>query len=110
MAAEEEIQVRVTEADVSMGPAEKALVTHTQLVNGLVRAPADTLAALITEIGPLNLDDVSIDEAGRIVIDDIEFATALRRKVEEAAATGGLEGNGANVICTTFNALCAEPA
>jgi len=90
--------VTISSADVSSGPKDTVVVTSPGLVNALVRNSAGTLSDL-SAVSQLDLDSISIDEAGRVVIADKAFAAQLRADVDPATNKINEIGQGCGVGC-----------
>ncbi len=104
-----QFEVRITPLDVDTRVEGKAVLRSTPLVNGLVRKSETTLQTLEAEVASVRLETISIDECGRIVIEDEAFRAALQQKLEQSlqgddAAIGDYQCSivTVNIFCVTF--------
>lgn len=101
----EKIKIRVKKSNISQPAKDQTTISHLPLVNGLVAAPIETWQLVATIFAPVNPEHVEIDEAGRVVIRDANFAAAVKRLLDSPALQDVTEGN---VGCANVLAKCAE--
>ena len=78
------MKVGFTSADVSIGADGKARLMSASLIHGLVKTPKSTLSLLGNVVAPITLDDISIDELGRVVVDNQPFVASVRALAAKA--------------------------
>ena len=60
-----------------------AALTSSALATHLIQTPADALQ-LLGQVAPVNVSDISIDDQGRVVVDNPAFASALQQSIDAA--------------------------
>jgi hypothetical protein len=63
--------------EVAVPPPRAVTVRNASLSNALVRKPDEALA-LLNMVAPVQLEDISIDERGSVLIENEEFIKAIR--------------------------------
>ncbi|MEO3863134.1 hypothetical protein [Acrocarpospora sp. B8E8] len=97
-AIEEQVLVQFPEIDIP--PADSALIDSPSLMDQLIRNQESTLRFLSEEIAPVDVEQVSVDNRGRVVISNQRFREVLLVKLSTPApeSNNGLCGN---VKCLT---------
>lgn len=94
----EQFKTNVKLTDIDLSDPHNVSLRSPGLVNTLVHSTPHALEKLANEIGPVPIDSVSIDDAGRIVISDKDF----RAKIEERISSLGPKATAAdtNYVCS----------
>lgn len=82
--------------EIAAPPPRGVTVRNASLVNALVHKP-DAALALLNMVAPIELDDVSIDERGGVIIENDAFIKAIRTIPGIVTRPGELEAN--NGLC-----------
>ena len=82
--------------EITAPPPRGVTVRNASLTNALVHKPEAALA-LLNLVAPVQLDDVSIDERGSVIIENEAFIKAIRAIPGVVTRPGGLDAN--NGIC-----------
>lgn len=89
----------INSSDVSAGPPDNISITNMNLVNALVRDQAAVLQFLSSEVSPVNLEEISIDNDGRVVVANSTFAKTLRDGAIAADQASGMKQTGCGFGC-----------
>ena len=101
---QQDIIITSDASDISLGPDDMVTITSPSLLNSLVKASSDTVTFLSSQVAPITLDAISVDDEGRVVIADPTFASTLR-----STAAAALQTNASNNgVCG--NVKCAQRA
>lgn len=73
---EREYSVTLSDANAQT-QGQKVIIDDKVLMESLIKHGDQTVAALSLTIAPISLSDISLDESGRIVIDNADFAKAF---------------------------------
>ncbi len=88
-------KVTIDAGDVAVAADGTVKISSTSLLNGLVRNQEGTLKILATNLAKISLDDVEIDDFGRI---NIKNNAPFKAAVEKLAREGG-SSSGNNCAC-----------
>jgi hypothetical protein len=76
----------VTRKDIKFLSKKRVAIKSTGLLNTFVHSAPHAIEKLQKHVGSISMDDVSIDDSGRIVIDNPTFVAALKRNLAATAA------------------------
>lgn len=95
-----EKQMYITPADIyqSLNPSTLS-IANPALVEHLIHDQTEVVA-LLSEIAPIAIDDISIDALGRVVIHNPGFATKVRSKLSQEGVRP-VKNAGCGFFCAT---------
>jgi hypothetical protein len=93
-----QFKTNVTDKDVEFVKGGVA-IKSTGLLNVFVRSPAHALAKIAEKLPLVSLEDVSVDDHGRIIIKDPAFVAALKAKQAEAKTARMMQEGDTNYVC-----------
>ncbi|MEG3221983.1 hypothetical protein PD716_15295 [Vibrio gigantis] len=70
-------EVKITKADFAIGEDGKGHIASPSLLNALVKTNPQTLDLLEQLVSPISVDDIEIDEFGRVVVENQVFVSNL---------------------------------
>lgn len=83
----------VTSKDIEFLSDKSVAIKDIGLLNTFVHSAPHAIEKLAKHVALISIDDVSVDSAGRIIIENPRFVEALRGSVKKAAA------GDSNTIC-----------
>ena len=93
-------KTNVKPKDIKLIAKDTVEITSTGLLNALVRSKTDALKKIKTDIGPVTIDKILIDDNGRILIKDARFRDLIEKKLAQPTAANS------NTVCN--NAFCPK--
>jgi hypothetical protein len=72
--------ILIRPSDVSPPPTNAVALVSPELLTALIRNPERALGLLAEEVAPVQIDEISVDRLGRVVINNAEFARAMSEK------------------------------
>lgn len=92
--------VSITKADIKLGTGNQVKIQSRGLADGLRQHPDDAVKFLeqTSSVKGLSLKDISFDDSGRVIINNLDFKNAIKEKVE-GIATISANGLCANLWC-----------
>ncbi len=88
-------RIRIEAGDVAVAADGSVKITNTSLLNGLVRNQEGTLQILTDNLAKVSLDNLEIDDFGRIIV---KHNDAFKAAIEKMARVGG-SSSGNNCNC-----------
>ncbi len=90
------IKLEVTDKDYSWNNKDQVIIKNAGLINALIEDSNKIIALLSSELSPISLSNITVDEYGTVIVTDAAF----KHKIESSIPQGpsGL-GNG---ICISF--------
>jgi hypothetical protein len=99
----EPIVIAVELGDLSVEAPDKAFIASNELLNALVREPAEAWQALAAAFGHIvSTDSLSVGEDGRIAIRDKEVFAKVKDVIGNPIGADG------NLLALCINVICAD--
>lgn len=95
--------------EILVPPPRSVTVRNASLTSALIKKPEAALA-LLNMVAPVQLDDISIDERGSVMVENEAFIKAIRAIPGMVTRPGGIEAN--NGLCGAgcgAEAIAAKP-
>lgn len=88
-------QVLIQLSDIDIPRPDAVLIENSTLMDQLIRNQDETLRFLSEDIAPVDIDEVSVDRHGRVVIANQHFRELMlvRLQINVPQSTNGLCGN-----------------
>lgn len=90
-----EFKTNVTDKDIEIDKDGAVHIRSQGLLNTFIHSSPHALEKLARDIAPVPIDSVSVDDLGRIVIEDANFRKAIESKMKEVRAAVAVT----NVLC-----------
>lgn len=82
-----QFKTKVTAKNIKFSETEpQVTIKSSGLLNTFVHSTRHALAKLSKDVAPVRIDSISVDNAGRIVINDKRFVEKLREQIRASAA------------------------
>jgi hypothetical protein len=91
-----QFKTNVGPKDITFLKDGSVAIKSTGLLNAFVHSAPHAIAKLASDVALTSIDNVHIDDSGRIVIDDPQFVEAIKRKL--AQQRGKTTGD-TNTVC-----------
>jgi hypothetical protein len=99
MSESDQFKTNVTLSDMSIQGDGTVRFFSRGLTNALVRNTQAGLAKIQEQVVGVNLDDISFDDEGRVVINNAEFAQEVFRRMMDPTIAAGSNGICSNANC-----------
>lgn len=90
--------VRIQPTDVDVPPSDRVAIRNTALANNLMKNPQEALD-LLSKVAPVKMEDIELDESGRVVVTNAAFARGLGRLGQGGGARPGIAESASNGVC-----------
>lgn len=95
-------KTNVTSKDIEIDKTGAVHMRSTGLLNAFIHSAPHALEKLAKDVASVSIDSISVDDQGRIVIEDDGFRKALESKMKGV----GMATKDSNTVCN--NAYCPK--
>ncbi len=84
-------QFELTDKDYSWNNRDQTIIKNDGLINALINDSTKMIAALSSDISPISLSNITVDEYGTVIVTDAAFKNAIESALPKGP--GGLDNN-----------------
>ncbi len=88
----------VTDKDYSWNNKDQVIIKNAGLINALIENSDKVIAVLSSDISPISLSNITVDEYGTVIVTDAAFKHTIQSSIPQGP--GGLDQN---YKCSIFN-------